>query len=141
MRRLSNSRGSNGHCPEQKQDSYYSATDETNFAEMKIVARTGPQLPMIVSGEVDALQLVLEDNLLYTAYQDHSSMLCYKLLRQYAKHLVFKKSSLRILEIGGGTGARSSSQISAQFRRVLVAISSGAFVLYGRNGNVRCLNP
>jgi NADPH:quinone reductase-like Zn-dependent oxidoreductase/malonyl CoA-acyl carrier protein transacylase len=104
MRRLSNSRGSNGHCPEQKQDSHYSATDETNFAEMKIVARTGPQLPMIVSGEVDALQLVLEDNLLYTAYQDHSSMLCYKLLRQYAKHLVFKKSSLRILEIGGGTG-------------------------------------
>jgi acyl transferase domain-containing protein/ubiquinone/menaquinone biosynthesis C-methylase UbiE len=74
------------------------------FDEMRIVARTGEQLTEIVSGTTDALQLVTEDGLLYGSYQDHSSVLCYDLLRQYVKHLTFKKSRLRILEIGGGTG-------------------------------------
>lgn len=74
------------------------------FSEMDIVARTGEQLTGIVSGSVDALQLVTEDGLLYGSYQDHSSVLCYDLLRQYVAHMSFKKSKLRILEIGGGTG-------------------------------------
>lgn len=75
-----------------------------DFDEMKIVARTGEKLADIVSGTADALQLVTEDGLLYGSYQDHSSILCYDLLRQYVKKLAFKKSKLRILEIGGGTG-------------------------------------
>ncbi|KAJ4355912.1 uncharacterized protein N0V89_003937 [Didymosphaeria variabile] len=75
-----------------------------DFDEMKIVARTGEQLTEIVSGQTDALQLVTEDGLLYGSYQDHSSVLCYDLLRQYVKRLAYKKSKLRILEIGGGTG-------------------------------------
>jgi SAM-dependent methyltransferase len=82
-----------------------SVTDTTaGFEEMRIVARTGERLTEIVSGTTDALQLVTEDGLLYGSYQDHSSVLCYDLLRQYVKHLTFKKSRLRILEIGGGTG-------------------------------------
>ncbi|KAL5442460.1 hypothetical protein PMIN06_009005 [Paraphaeosphaeria minitans] len=75
-----------------------------DFEEMKIVARTGGNLTEIVSGSTDALQLVTEDGLLYGSYQDHSSLLCYDLLRQYVRKLTFKKSKLRILEIGGGTG-------------------------------------
>ncbi|KAF2446770.1 ketoacyl-synt-domain-containing protein [Karstenula rhodostoma CBS 690.94] len=74
------------------------------FEEMKIVSRTGEKLTEIVSGTTDALQLVTEDGLLYGSYQDHSSVLCYDLLRQYVKNLTFKKSKPRILEIGGGTG-------------------------------------
>ncbi|KAK7189138.1 Lovastatin diketide synthase LovF 12 [Paraphaeosphaeria sporulosa] len=75
-----------------------------DFEEMKIVARTGENLTEIISGSTDALQLVTEDGLLYGSYQDHSSVLCYDLLRQYVRKLAFKKSKLRILEIGGGTG-------------------------------------
>ena len=78
--------------------------ETSKFSEMDIVARTGEQLAGIVTGTTDALQLVTEDGLLYGSYQDHSSMLCYDLLRQYVSHISFKKSGLRILEIGGGTG-------------------------------------
>ena len=81
-----------------------SSTEISKFSEMDIVARTGEQLTGIVSGSIDALQLVTEDGLLYGSYQDHSSVLCYDLLRQYVSHMSFKKSKLRILEIGGGTG-------------------------------------
>lgn len=80
-------------------------TEKTpEFDEMKIVTRTGQRLMDIVTGKANALQLVTEDGLLYESQQDHPSMLCYDLLRQYTKHLTFKKAQLRVLEIGGGTG-------------------------------------
>ncbi|KAF2713472.1 ketoacyl-synt-domain-containing protein [Pleomassaria siparia CBS 279.74] len=75
------------------------------FSEMDIVARTGEQLSEIVSGKVNALQLVIEDDLLYRSYTDHSSALCQDLMAQYVKSLVFKKSKLRVLEVGGGSGS------------------------------------
>jgi acyl transferase domain-containing protein len=81
------------------------ATNDHKFSEMDIVARTGEQLSEIVSGTVNALQLVIEDDLLYRSYTDHSSALCQDLLRQYVKSLVFKKSKLRVLEVGGGSGS------------------------------------
>ncbi|KAF2260802.1 ketoacyl-synt-domain-containing protein [Lojkania enalia] len=74
------------------------------FTEMELLVRIGDQLPAIVSGTVNALQLVVEDGLLYKAYREDSSTLDYDILRQYVKHLGFKKSKLRVLEIGAGTG-------------------------------------
>ncbi len=78
-----------------------------DFVEMDLVKRTGSQLDSIVSGQADALGLVLEDDLLYRSYQDESSARCYDLLAQFAKLLCFKKSNLRVLEIGAGTGGTS----------------------------------
>jgi len=77
--------------------------DGSGVAELDLVSRIGTQLPAIVSGTANALDLVTGDDLLYRTYNDDSSTLCYGLLRQYVKHLCFKKSGIRVLEIGAGT--------------------------------------
>ena len=50
-------------------------------------------------------------------------------------------SSLGSTDTSDGGGARLSSQMSAQFRRVLVVIKSGVFDFLGRNGSQRCWIP
>ena len=76
--------------------------------EGELLARVGPQLYSILSGSVNPLQLMLNDDLLYKVYQDDSSRRCYSHLEQYIKHLCFKNPKMTILEVGAGTGGTTA---------------------------------
>ncbi|KAF3395631.1 Compactin diketide synthase mokB [Talaromyces pinophilus] len=72
--------------------------------EGEFLTRLGPALPGILTGQVNALQLMLEDDLLYRVYADDSSARCYDLMSEYLKFKSFKQADISVLEIGGGTG-------------------------------------
>ncbi|KAL6716062.1 hypothetical protein ACLMJK_007024 [Lecanora helva] len=73
--------------------------------ESEILSRIGENLLPILTGKVDALSLLLQDDLLSRFYlEDESSKQCCTHLINYLKHLFFKKPSLKVLEIGAGTG-------------------------------------
>ena len=81
--------------------------------EGEIISRTGSQLTQILTGKVDPLAVMLEDNLLYRVYADDSSVRCYTHLISYLKQLVFKKPYLNVLEIGAGAGGTTLPLLKA----------------------------
>ncbi|KAF1995549.1 hypothetical protein P154DRAFT_610722 [Amniculicola lignicola CBS 123094] len=80
--------------------------------EGELLARIGPVLPSILSGEADALSLLLEDDLLYRVYREDSSSRCSTYLTEYVGCLVFKNPNMRILEVGAGTGGSTLPLLS-----------------------------
>ena len=69
------------------------------------LSRIGFNLKAILTGEMDPLSLLLEDDLLSEVYADNASFRrCYSHLTDYMKHLTFKNPGLRVIEIGAGTG-------------------------------------
>ncbi|KAF2123089.1 hypothetical protein BDV96DRAFT_681663 [Lophiotrema nucula] len=81
--------------------------------EGQLIERIGPSLGPILAGKIDALTLLMEDDLLYRAYQDDSTTRCSTYLIQYLKHLTFKEPNMRILEIGAGTGGSTIPLLAA----------------------------
>ena len=73
--------------------------------EGELLDRIGLALPSVLTGHVDSLSLVLEDDLLHRTYaKDTASNQCYKYLVEYLQRLSHKKPGLKMLEIGAGTG-------------------------------------
>ncbi|KAL8717594.1 MAG: hypothetical protein Q9225_005174 [Loekoesia sp. 1 TL-2023] len=72
--------------------------------EGETLHRLGQNLELILSGEVDSLDLLLEGSLLFRLYADESCLRCYSYLAAFVKYLVFKNPKMHILEIGAGTG-------------------------------------
>ncbi|TAQ91354.1 hypothetical protein B7494_g345 [Chlorociboria aeruginascens] len=72
--------------------------------EGEMLFRVGEKLPSIIRGEIDALALMIEDNLLYRLYTDDASTRCYGHTINYLKTLVFKYPNMKVLEVGAGTG-------------------------------------
>lgn len=70
------------------------------------ISRIGEKLPQIAVGEVEPLELMLEDNLLSKNYEEDVSMDCrsYPCLAHYVRLLAHQNPRMRILEIGAGTG-------------------------------------
>ncbi|KAF2475207.1 putative polyketide synthase [Lindgomyces ingoldianus] len=81
--------------------------------EGELLARVGPSLSSILTGETDPLGLLLENQLLYRVYQDDCTRRCNTYLINYIQHLAFKNPALRILEIGAGTGGSTIPLFSA----------------------------
>lgn len=79
----------------------------------EMIRQTGSRLFDIVTGQVDALTLMLENDLLYRVYSDDSAAKSYSHLVQYLKHYTFKKPYLKVLEIGAGTGATTQALLEA----------------------------
>lgn len=85
-------------------------------AELTLLRHCGHQLAGVLRGEVDPLQLIFPQGSLTTSehfYQDSPTFRLYNLLVQQAiaaalKH-VPQGQTIRILEIGGGTGGMTSS--------------------------------
>ncbi|ROW09729.1 hypothetical protein VMCG_02438 [Cytospora schulzeri] len=73
-----------------------------------ILSRFGPRLVDIFTGKADALEVLLEDDLLgrhyseYTLFSSH-----YAQVAEYMKAVVHKNPNMKILEIGAGTGSAS----------------------------------
>ncbi|KFA59987.1 hypothetical protein S40285_08484 [Stachybotrys chlorohalonatus IBT 40285] len=76
----------------------------TDAAELQLLARIGKALPNILSGTVEPLAVMLEDNLLIKTYESGTFTGDYESAVAYLKLLTFKKPRLRFLEIGAGTG-------------------------------------
>ena len=74
--------------------------------EGEALSRVGDTLSQILTGMVDPLPLLLQDDLLHRIYLDSDCVIqCCTHLVSYIKHHCFKSSAMTILEIGAGTGA------------------------------------
>jgi acyl transferase domain-containing protein/NADPH:quinone reductase-like Zn-dependent oxidoreductase/short-subunit dehydrogenase/ubiquinone/menaquinone biosynthesis C-methylase UbiE/acyl carrier protein len=84
-------------------------------AELMLVRRCGENLPAVLRGEIDPLDLIFPEGALTSAealYQDSPSfrvnnLLVQKAMAEIARRLPAGKA-LRVLEIGGGTGGMTS---------------------------------
>jgi acyl transferase domain-containing protein/phospholipid N-methyltransferase len=70
------------------------------------ISKIGEKLPQIALGEVEPLELMLEDNLLSRNYEEDIWMDCrsYPSLANYVRLLAHQNPRMHILEIGAGTG-------------------------------------
>jgi hypothetical protein len=79
--------------------------------------RIWENMPSILSGQLDSLSLLFQDDLLSETYQElNSTSNWLSSLTDITKHLAHLNGSMRILEVGAGTGATT--------RVILDAISS-----------------
>ena len=75
-------------------------------AQGEMLFRLHKHLRGILRGEVDALSILLQDDLLDRIYLEDSSLnRCHSQLAKYVQLAKFKTPGIRILEIGGGTGS------------------------------------
>ncbi|KAL9628614.1 MAG: hypothetical protein Q9164_007204, partial [Protoblastenia rupestris] len=92
--------------------------------EGEMLARVGGELSAIVQGKVDALSLMLRDDILYRYYTADSSSHCYAPMCRYIEHLHFKNPRMAILEIGAGTAGAT--------RQILKTLSKDGVVRVDR---------
>jgi acyl transferase domain-containing protein/NADPH:quinone reductase-like Zn-dependent oxidoreductase/SAM-dependent methyltransferase len=82
--------------------------------EGRMVYRIGQNLVRILRKEVDPLELMLEDDLLYDVYRDSlGNDRCYRQMVSYIQKLAYKNPTLNVLEIGAGTGGATLPIIQA----------------------------
>lgn len=81
--------------------------------EGETMTRVGKNMTKILTGQVEPLAILLEDNLLYRLYGDDSSFRCYSHLIDYLKRLSFKRPNMNVLEIGAGTGGMTVQLLRA----------------------------
>ena len=72
------------------------------------LSRFGPRLFDLFTGQADALELLIQDDLLGRLYSEYSLFNChYAQVAEYMQALVHKKPKMKILEVGAGTGSAS----------------------------------
>ena len=77
----------------------------TDSVDGEIMCRVGDHLERIMKSEIEPLQVMLEDELLYKFYHDGVGMNeSYAQLTEYLDKVAHKRPYLNILEIGAGTG-------------------------------------
>lgn len=82
--------------------------------EGRMVCRIGRHLTSILQGTEDAISLMMEDGLLHQIYRNDPTMKrCAVMAGEHARLLGFKNPSLRILEIGAGTGGATIHMLKA----------------------------
>lgn len=72
--------------------------------EGEAVARIGPELVPLLTGQTDPLTHFLKDDLLFRVYHSDEGARPNQYMAEYVKMLTFQRRDLRILEIGAGTG-------------------------------------
>ncbi|KAJ5778489.1 hypothetical protein N7520_001735 [Penicillium odoratum] len=82
------------------------------------VAHVGAHLRSILLGDVHPLTVMLENDLLYRCYFDDDNLnRCHSQMINYIKLAQFKNPSIRILEIGGGTGSLAVPLLDALLKK------------------------
>jgi acyl transferase domain-containing protein/ubiquinone/menaquinone biosynthesis C-methylase UbiE len=91
------------------------AHNPSYIAELKLLGQCGPHLASVLRGDIDPLELIFPENSLTTSehlYQDSPTSRIYNQLTQKAISTAVaslpKERTIRILEIGAGTGALTS---------------------------------
>ncbi|THC94688.1 hypothetical protein EYZ11_005833 [Aspergillus tanneri] len=77
------------------------------------VVQVSDHLLDILQGRADALDVLMKNSLLYQFYQADHFQRCHAHLANYVSRLQFKNPSMRILEIGAGTGSATLSVLGA----------------------------
>ncbi|KAJ4300383.1 hypothetical protein N0V88_003057 [Collariella sp. IMI 366227] len=88
-------------------------SSSTTGAQGEMLDRVGANLFDILTGKVEALSIMLQDNLLTRIYTEALVKSSYLQMAEYAKMLAFKHPRMNILEIGAGTGAATLSLLQA----------------------------
>lgn len=83
---------------------------ETTGIDAELITRVGRKLDKVLTGDVDPLALMLEDELLYKYYE---GVLGYDILHRYATMISAKNPDMKFLEIGGGTGGATAPILAA----------------------------
>lgn len=80
-------------------------TVEANDAEGKLIVRVARNLTSILKGEVDALSLLFNDDLMYEYYHySHGSTSPIRKALRWVDAFAHKHPDIKVLEIGAGTG-------------------------------------
>ena len=83
-------------------------------ADFEAVTRIGNSLERILTGEVDPLNLLLEDDLLTRMYAESPwAKKCFEHLVNFLEKVHFKQPGLRIIEVGAGTGGATLPLLDA----------------------------
>lgn len=82
-------------------------------AEGEAIERIGSNLVQVLTGQTDALSLLLEDQLLFRIYHCDEGARASQYMADYAAHLTFQRPGLRILEVGAGTGGTTAKVLKA----------------------------
>ncbi|KAI2467435.1 putative polyketide synthase [Annulohypoxylon bovei var. microspora] len=81
--------------------------------EGESIARIGPQITAILTGQTDPLTLFLRDELLFRVYHGDECARPNRYMAEYAKIRTFQARNLRILELGAGTGGTTFQILQA----------------------------
>ena len=71
--------------------------------EGKLLCHIGENLFHMLTGEVETLEVMMSQDLLYGSYKNDNMNRCYATAAAYANLLGFKRPDLNVLEVGGGT--------------------------------------
>ncbi|KAH8671737.1 putative polyketide synthase [Xylariales sp. PMI_506] len=82
-------------------------------AEGEAMERIGSKLVQVLTGQTNALDLLLEDQLLFRIYHGDEGARASQYMANYAAHLTFQRPGLRILEVGAGTGGTTAKVFKA----------------------------
>lgn len=105
-------------------------------ASGKLLCKAVEHLPAIIRGEIQPLEIMLQDGLLWKNYEeDAATIRASKAMAKYVRMLSAVHPNMRILEIGGGTGgstlgileAMSSEETPAFGEYTFTDISTGFF--------------
>ena len=102
-------------CQEEKDRSLLQVSSVGVEGEM--ITRIGERFLEIITGQIDPLSVMLEDDLLYRVYADDSSMRCYSNMIDYLEHLSFKQPYMKVMEIGAGTGGATLPLLQAHTQK------------------------
>lgn len=84
--------------------SYRKEVEETSHRG-KLYGLVSKKLPALLSGELDPLSLLFQDDLVSQFYQEMNNEISFHALSQYLSLLTHQNPSINMLEIGAGTGA------------------------------------
>lgn len=114
----------NGELPNSKlewksllQDNEYveSLCDTVKFTNDlgRVYVATGRSLPSILRGEIEPLEFLFKTNLLRDLYREvNSSRTCFAEFDRYLDALAYKNPTMKVLEIGAGTGGTTEKILS-----------------------------
>jgi SAM-dependent methyltransferase len=86
---------------------------ETLHPPWKLFTAVVRHLKSILVGEIDPLEVIFDSNLAETFYADMFESICDQRLRKFLDLASHENPSLRILEVGAGTGGMTSHVVSA----------------------------
>ncbi|KAK3934736.1 hypothetical protein QBC46DRAFT_462469 [Diplogelasinospora grovesii] len=96
-----------GTSGEDEEDKLVEQASNDNIVGFTL-SRFGPRLFDLFTGRADALELLIQDDLLGRLYSEYTLFNChYAQVAEYMQALVHKKPNMKILEIGAGTGSAS----------------------------------